>query len=397
MATPDAAQRTDVTRGANGSDGKAPVLVVVQLNGGNDGLNTVVPYGDSLYYDSRPAIRIKEDDVLHLNDQIGLHPSMGALKSFYDAGRMAVVQGVGYPNPDRSHFRSMDIWHTAEPDELAEDGWLGKTMHDLDPKGENPLLGVNVGRGLPRAFHLPGVSVASVSAVDSYGILTGMSATTQRASALDVLSRMYAARDGQAEATFYIGQTGQDAQRGADILKRAAKGYTPAVEYPQANPLAASLKTVAQVKLADLGTRVFYTQIGSFDTHANQAEVHAGLWQRTSEAIAAFYADLEAHQAQQDVVLLVFSEFGRRVRDNGSGTDHGAGSVAFVLGDSVKGGLYGEYPSLRPGHLAEGDLTFNVDFRQLYTTLLERWMGVDSQPVVGGTFEQLDLIRPDAR
>jgi uncharacterized protein (DUF1501 family) len=384
---------TTATAGATGSDGKAPVLVVVQLNGGNDGLDTLIPYGDPLYYDYRPAIRVAEDAVLHLNDDVGLHPSMAPLKPFFDAGRMAVVQGVGYPHPERSHFRSMDIWHTAEPDELAEDGWLGKTMHDLDPKGDNPLLGVNVGRSLPRALRLRGVSVASVNAVDSYGILTEMSATTQRASVLDVLSRMYAAREGQAAATFHIRQTGQDAQRGADVLRRATAGYAPAVEYPQANPLAASLKTVAQIKLADLGTRVFYTQIGSFDTHANQAEVHAGLWQHTSQAISAFYADLKARQAQQDVVLLLFSEFGRRVRDNGSGTDHGAGSVAIVLGDAVRGGLYGEYPSLRPERLAEGDLAYNVDFRQLYATLLERWMGVDSRPVVGGTFEQLDLIR----
>ena len=380
---------TQVAKGA----GRDPVLVVVQLNGGNDGLNTVIPYGNPLYYDNRPAIRVAEDAVLHLNGDVGLHPSMAALKPFYDEGKLAIVQGIGYPNPDRSHFRSMDIWHTAEPDELAEDGWLGKTLHDLDPKAENPVLGVNVGRGLPRAFHLPGVSVASVAAIDSYGVLTGMSATTQRASALEVLSRMYAARDGQAEAMFYIGQTGIDAQRGADIVRQATKGYTAAVQYPQGNPLAASLKTAAQIKLAGLGTRVFYTQIGSFDTHANQAEVHAGLWQRTSEAIAAFYADLREHNAEQDVVLWVFSEFGRRVRDNGSGTDHGAGSVAFVVGDRVKGGLYGEYPSLRPEKLAEGDLTFNVDFRSMYSTILERWMRVDPEPIVGGAFEQFDLFK----
>ncbi|MGH2353789.1 MAG: DUF1501 domain-containing protein, partial [Chloroflexota bacterium] len=372
---------------------KDPVLVVVQLNGGNDGLNTVIPYSNPLYHDSRPAIRLPEDDVLRLNDQVGFHPSMAPLKSFFDDGKLAIIQGIGYPNPDRSHFRSMDIWHTAEPDEMAEDGWLGKTMHDIDPKGENPLLGINVGRGLPRAFHLPNVSVASVASIDSYGVLTGMSATTQRASALDVLSRMYAAREGQAEAMFYIGQTGLDAQRGADVLRQSIKGYSSAVEYPQGNPLAGSLKAVAQMKLADLGTRVFYTQIGSFDTHANQAEVHAGLWTRTSEAIAAFYADLQAHNAEQDVILWVFSEFGRRVRDNGSGTDHGAGSMAFVIGDQVKGGLYGQYPSLRPERQVEGDLAHEVDFRSMYATILERWMRVDPEPIVGGTFEQFDLFK----
>ena len=373
---------------------KDPVLVVVQLNGGNDGLNTVVPYGDSQYYDNRPAIRIPEGDVLHLNDEIGLHPSMAALRPFFDEGKLAIVQGIGYPNPDRSHFRSMDIWHTAEPDEMAEDGWLGKTIHDIDPRADNPLLAVNVGRGLPRAFHLPGVSVASVASIDSYGVLTSMSAATQRASALDVLTRMYAARDVPAEAMFYIGQTGLDAQRGADTLRQAVKDYTSAVQYPTANPLAASLKAVAQIQLAGLGTRIFYTQIGSFDTHANQAEVHAGLWQRTSEAIAAFYADLKEHNANEDVILWVFSEFGRRVRDNGSGTDHGAGSVAFMIGDRVNGGLYGEYPSLRPERQVEGDLAFNVDFRSIYSTLLERWLHVDPEPIVGGNFEQLDLVKP---
>src|SRR5688500_6409518 len=189
---------------ASTANGKDPILVVVQLNGGNDGLNTVIPYANSLYHDNRPTIRVAEDDVLHLNDEVGLHPSMAALKTFYDEGKLAVSQGIGYPNPDRSHFRSMDIWHTSEPDELAENGWLGKTIHDIDPKSENPVMGVNVGRGMPRAFHLPGVSVASVSAIDSYGVLTGMSATTQRASALDALQRMYAARDGGAEAMFQI-------------------------------------------------------------------------------------------------------------------------------------------------------------------------------------------------
>jgi uncharacterized protein (DUF1501 family) len=319
---------------------------------------------------------------------------MAALLPFYDAGKMAIVQGIGYPNPDRSHFRSMDIWHTAEPDEMAEDGWLGKTIHDIDPRADNPLLAVNVGRGLPRAFHLPGVSVASVASIDSYGVLTSMAAATQRASALDVLTRMYAAREGQAEAMFYIGQTGLDAQRGADTLRQAVKGYTSSVQYPAGNPLAASLKAVAQMKLADLGTRIFYSQIGSFDTHANQAEVHAGLWQRTSEAIAAFYEDLKEHNANEDVILWVFSEFGRRVRDNGSGTDHGAGSVAFMIGDHVNGGLYGEYPSLRSDRQVEGDLAFNVDFRSVYATLLERWMHVDPEPIVGGNFEQIDLVKP---
>src|ERR671924_248477 len=179
---------------------KDNVLVVLQLSGGNDALNTIVPYSDPRYLDNRPVVRIDPERVLPIDDAIGFNPAMAPIKELWDQGKVAIIQGIGYPNPDRSHFRSMDIWHTAEPDEMAEDGWLGKTIHDIDPRAENPLLGVNVGRGLPRAFHLPGVSVASVASIDSYGVLTGMSATTQRASALDVLQRMYAARDGQAEA-----------------------------------------------------------------------------------------------------------------------------------------------------------------------------------------------------
>jgi uncharacterized protein (DUF1501 family) len=375
---------------------REPALVVVQLNGGNDGLNTVVPFGDSLYYDYRPTIKVAEDDLLHVDARVGLHPSMAPLKTLYDEGKFAVFQGIGYPDPSRSHFTSMGIWQTADLGDQSQGGWLAKAIHDLDPKAENPVLGMNFGRTLPRALQLPGVPVASVDSLDTYGVLTGISSSPRRASALETLTRMYAARDGQTQMMAAIGQTGLDAQRGADLLRQGVKDYVSTVDYPANNPLASSLKGVAQVLLAGLGTRVFYTQYGSFDTHANQVQAHAALWTRTSEAIAAFFADLRAHNASEQVVVLVFSEFGRTVKDNGSGTDHGAGSVAFVLGDPVKGGLYGQYPSLRRDQLLEGDLGFHTDFRSVYATLLERWMGVDSEPIVQGTFEQFDLIRQPA-
>jgi uncharacterized protein (DUF1501 family) len=371
---------------------KAPTLVVVELTGGNDALNTLVPYGDPLYYDQRPNQNVPEDQVLDIDGRRGLNPNFATLKPFLDSGKMAVIEGIGYPHPNRSHFRSMDIWHTAEPDELAEDGWIGQAIRELDPKAENPRTGVNIGRGMPRAFHLPGVSSASVATVDTYGVLTNLSSMTRRASALDLLSRMYAAHEGQNEVGVYIGDTGLQAQSGALILNDAAKQYASSVQYPNNNQLAANLRDVAKIKLADLGTRFFYAQHGSFDTHANQKENHPGLLRQAAEAIAAFYADLESHDAAEDVVLWIFSEFGRRVRDNGSGTDHGAGGLAFLIGDHVNGGFYGETPSLRPTDQIEGDLAFNVDFRSVYASILEQWMGVEAAPIVGGAYEQFELF-----
>jgi uncharacterized protein (DUF1501 family) len=193
------------------------------------------------------------------------------------------------------------------------------------------------------------------------------------------------------EVLRYMGQTGLDAQKGADILRTALGKYQSTVEYPKSQ-IAENLKGIAQVKLADLGTRVFYTSHGTFDTHATQLPAHAKLWQEVSEGIDAFFQDLRAHDAADDVLMLVWSEFGRRVKDNGAGTDHGAGSVAFILGEHVTGGMYGEYPSLKREDLTLGNLKYNVDFRSTYATILDRWMKIDAQPIVNGNFEEFAII-----
>jgi uncharacterized protein (DUF1501 family) len=384
---------------------KDPILVVVQLTGGNDALNTIVPYSNGLYYDNRKTVRIAPEDVLRIDDQYGFHPSMRAIKPFWDNGNMAILAGVGYPNPNYSHFRSMDIWYTCEPDKIATDGWLGKTVREIDPKAENVLTAVNFGRGLPRALSLSGVPVASVAQLDTYGLLTSLSSVAQRQSALEVFSCLYddgwndqgAAHEAAAPARpgedvlRYMGQTGLDAQKGADILRTALGKYQSTVEYPK-SPIAESLKGIAQVKLADLGTRVFYASHGTFDTHATQLPTHAKLWQEVSEGIAAFFDDLRAHNAADDVMLLIWSEFGRRVKDNGAGTDHGAGSVAFILGDHVKGGMYGEYPSLKSDALTLGNLKYNVDFRSAYASILDQWMKIESAPIVNGKFEEFAIV-----
>ena len=370
---------------------KDPILVVIQLTGGNDYLNTLIPHGDSLYYDNRPNVGISPDDVLRIDDHLGFNPAMAPIKTLYDQGNVAVINGIGYPNPNRSHFRSMDIWHTAEPDKVGNDGWLGRVIRDLDPNSENVLTGVNFGRGLPRALAMTGVPVASVAVLETYGVLTGITEPAERDQALDVFARMYAPALGTGPVMDYLGQTGLDALMGADILKKAPETYRSSIEY-DASPIGQNLQGIAKVLLADIGTRVFYTQHGGYDTHANEGPAHPKLWSELSQSISDFYADLMEHDSSDNVLMFVFSEFGRRVRDNGSGTDHGSGGLALAIGDAVQGGMYGEYPSLKESNLLEGDLNFGVDFRGVYGTMVERWLGLDAKVVVGGTFEQLAFV-----
>ena len=367
-------------------------LVVLQLYGGNDTLNTVVPYADPLYYDLRPNVRIEEDAVLKIDDYLGLNSNLAPIKELWDEEKLAIINGIGYPNPNRSHFRSVDIWHTAQPDKLRQEGWLGCAIRDLDPKGENVVTAVNFGRGLPRALAAKGVSVASVGNLETYGLFRDLEDEAARELALEAFAQMYGGAEGKGPLKEFLGQTGSDALRGADILRTAPEKYSSSVEYGP-SPVAQSLRNVAQVMFADLGTRIYYTTYGNFDTHAGELPSHAKLWQDTAEAIGDFVDDLEEHAHGDDTAILVFSEFGRRLKDNGSGTDHGSGGSAFVIGGQVKGGLYGDYPSLREEDQLDGDLQFNNDFRSTYSTLLEQWLGLDPVEAVNGTFEQLDFFR----
>ena len=371
---------------------KPPVLVVLQLTGGNDYFNSVIPYTDANYYDSRRSLQIPENRALKLDDEIGLHPAMAPMKDIYEQGDMAIIHGVGYENSPRSHFRSMDIWHTCEPDKVGTEGWLGRAINHIDPKSENPVTGVNVGQALPRALVAPGVSVASVADVSTYGLLTNIEQQEQRQQVLERFANMYAPAVGSGQVMDYLGQTGLDALKGADILKVAPQQYNSSVEYG-ASPIAQKLKDIAMMHTADVGTRVFYCDHGSFDTHAAQATTHAQLWTDVSEAIADFWDDLREHDADDNVVMFLFSEFGRRVRDNGSGTDHGAAGVAFAIGPSVDGGMYSEYPETRPEALQQGDLVPNQDFRGVYSTILEDWMNLEAPSIVNGHFEKPAFVR----
>ena len=366
-------------------------LVVVQLSGGNDYLNTIVPYGDDEYYDFRKTVHIDQESVLPVDGTYGFNSNLGPIKQLYDEGKVAVINGIGYDNPNRSHFRSMDIWHTALPDEIGNEGWLGRVIREIDPSGENVLTGVNFGRGLPRALGVRGVPVASVGNLETYGLFTDIEDEATRSLALRAFAHMYGGVQGKDPVLDFLGQTGSNALKGADILRTAPEKYSSSIEYA-ANPIAQSMRSAAQVLFADLGTRVFYTQHGSFDTHSGELTSHAKLWQEVSGAIGDFYDDLKEHGREDEVVVLVFSEFGRRIKDNGSGTDHGSGGVAFVIGSEVKGGMYGQYPSIREADQLEGDLHFNNDFRSTYSTIIEKWFGMDAVPIVNGTFEQFDFV-----
>ena len=373
---------------------KDPVLAVMSLSGGNDGLNTVIPYNDPNYRDYRKALGIPEDQIIPITDQLGLHPAMAPLKKYWDEGSLAIIQGIGYPNGSLSHFRSMDIWATCEPEELGVVGWLGSVIQDVDPTGENVLTGVNFGRGLPRSLAKEGVAVASVGDLSTYGLLTDMGAEAQRAEALDLFGRMYAPAIGQGAVDDYIRRTGIEALKGADILTTAPGMYRSEVEYAS-SAMGGYLRDMAQVHNAEFGTRVMFTTApyNIFDTHANQAVGHANLLQDVAVNVDSFMTDIRQLGKSDNVTLFFYSEFGRRAMDNGSGTDHGTGGVAFVIGDHVKGGLYGEYPSLDANKLEDrGNLQHNVDFRSAYTTLLDRWMGLDAKAITGGTFEPVPFL-----
>jgi len=373
---------------------KDPVVVVLQLSGANDPLNTIIPYTNPYYRDNRPKVGIPEDQVIPINDELGFNPNMGPVQKLYEEGKVAIIHGIGYDNSPRSHFRSMDIWHTCEPDKVGTEGWLGKVIRDLDPTGANVLTGVNFGQGLPRALALRGVPVTSVSDLASYGVLSdvpGINNERDRDRMLDLFSRIYAPTIGTGPVMDYLSHTGQNVLDGADVIRVAPETYSSTIEYAD-TPIARSLKSVAQVHLANLGTKIFYTQHGSFDTHFNQLPQHTKLWTDVGRAIGDFYSDLREHNASENLIMVLFTEFGRRVKDNGTGTDHGAGGIAFVIGDRVKGGMYNEYPSLKPEDLTQGDLAPNYDFRGFYSSIIDKWLGLDPVPVVGGTFEQLSFV-----
>jgi uncharacterized protein (DUF1501 family) len=366
------------------------VLVLVQLAGGNDGLNTLVPFEDADYYRLRPTIGIPKAKVLRVSETLGLHPSCTALHAMFNDGNVAIVQNVGYPNPNRSHFRSTEIWETASAsDQFASTGWIGRYMDNACagvPADSHDPLAVHITNGLPQSF-------MGEHAHPTFGLVPGGGNRRDNEETRRLLETMIARStpepDPAASSTF-LKQTFMDALVTEKKVQRLISEYRPGTAYP-GNPFAASLRNVAALIAAGLPTRVYFVSLSGFDTHSNQAGQQASLLGQLSDGLAAFQKDLEAHQLGDQVTTMTFSEFGRRPSENESkGTDHGTAAPLFVMGARVKGGLHGTPPSLKLER--NQDLAFSTDFRRVYATALERWLDCPAEPVLGRKFEPLPIV-----
>lgn len=375
-------------------------LVVIQMTGGNDGLNTVVPFSDDAYYKARPTLGLKDAQLLKLNENVALNSGLKGLKNLYDKGQVAVIQGVGYPNPSYSHFRSMEIWQSANPDSAPRSGWLGRYIDSAAQAGDPTALSklamtignTGQGGGAPLAFWTDKTVVLSFGGIERFQFKGDNGLKGDREAQLVAARKIYGTVNNNAVAE-YVRKTAYDALDASETLEKLLKNYKSAVEYPK-NEFANRLKTIAQLLNSDYGSRIFYVSTdGSFDTHFNEAGSHSRLLQNMGDAIEAFYADLAAHNLADSVMTMTFSEFGRRVAENGSrGTDHGSAAPMFVIGGKnvVKPGIYGEQPSLTD--LDGGNMRSKVDFRSVYGTVLKDWLKTDPQPVVGGDFPTLNFV-----
>ena len=364
------------TQSPSGKDGK--ILVVVQLSGGNDGLNTVIPFADDLYHRARPTIHHEAKAVLKIDGYIGLHPNLAGLKKLYDQGLMSVVQGVGYPNPNRSHFRSMDIWHSAQPDkEVVTTGWLGRYF-DNTCKGTDPHVGLSIGDRLPLAMEGERIQPLSFEKPETYRYA---GRDVDHYLELNKAKKLVSAEAGPAAQLDFLHRTAMDAQLSSDEILKMTRAHAPAATYPFGE-FGAGLRTVAAMINGGLPTRVYYVSLGSFDTHAQERNVHDRLMQQLSDGVSAFWADLTAQKNDDRVLMMTFSEFGRRVEQNASaGTDHGAAAPMMFFGKSIKQGIVGAHPSLKD--LDQGDLKYAIDFRSVYASVLQNWLETPSVPIVG--------------
>jgi uncharacterized protein (DUF1501 family) len=373
--------------------GNGRVLVVLQLDGGNDGLNTIVPYTDSTYYSARPTLAIPEASVLKATDKLGFHPVMTKFKSLFDQGRVAVVQNTGYPTPDLSHFRSRIIYHRADPntqESFDELGWLGRYADLKLANSGNPLSVVNFGQSVAKSLISEKAIPASILDYQLYQFQTDTKFTGDRNNQINAFKKSNGVMSNSPDFLFIEG-TGIDAVESSDVLQTGIKKYNSSVTYP-ASVLGRQLQMAAQLIAADLGTQILHITAGGFDTHSQQKADHEELLTNVSDGLEAFYRDLTQLGKANNVLVMAFSEFGRRVNENGSaGTDHGASGPMFILGNAVKGGFYGQSPSLTNLDNA-GNTKFDIDFRAVYGTIVSDWLQSDPVAILGSQFENIGFL-----
>ena len=360
------------------------VLVILQLSGGNDGLNTVIPVQNDIYYKVRPRLGIEKSKALLLNDEVGLHPALTGLRDLYNDGSLGILNSVGYPNPDRSHFRSMDIWHSAsKSDEYVNTGWIGRYLDAQCAGCDKPTQALEIDDTLSLA--LKGEQVKGLAMRDPkrlYG-------TSQEKFFKEVVANH---KDQAGEQPVdYLYKTMAETVASADYIFKQSKLHPSTAQYPGSG-LGQSFKTIASLIFSDINTKVYYVSLGSFDTHVNQAGQQQRLFTEMNEAITAFVKDLKANNRFQDVMLMSFSEFGRRVAQNASGgTDHGtANNMFFVSGGLKQKGVLNALPDLND--LQEGDLKHQVDFKQVYATILKNWLQTDDKSILGKQFDHLPFL-----
>lgn len=366
--------------------GDSRVLVLLELAGGNDGLNTVVPYADPGYLAARKGLAIQASEVRRLDEEVGFHPALEQLQTRYEAGGVAVIEGVGYPNPIRSHFLSTDIWHSGNLEgRRSGNGWVGRLADSAFASQDDPNSVIALGAKVPFCCEGDVYRAIALSSTRSYRVAGGDRLVETLDSAVSSAKVSERARS-------FLQRAYLEARESSDAVAKAVAGYRPGAEYPGNNPLAGQLKTIASLLSGGLDTRVFFAQMGGFDTHNNQLQRQRQLLSQFDGALGAFFTDLESLGLADRVIVLAYSEFGRRVKPNASGgTDHGAASSMFAIGKNVRGGRYGARPDLASLD-DNGDLVFTTDFRSVYATVIDRWLGADARLVLGSEHARLGFL-----
>ena len=374
------------------TDANNRTLLVVQLAGGNDGINTVVPYSQQAYYQARPTLALQPNELLQIDGEVGLHPSMGGLMNLFKSHDAAILQGVGYANPNRSHFESTIIWESASTDNSLGGGWLGRYL-DAAKRTDPKTAAVNIGGLVPLTLTGWVSRGLSIDSLDRFRVFPTPTAQTDTQDEDTIKLMNEVACTACQEYSSLVGammQAGLDATAASDTIAQAALNYQTNAVYPQ-DDFGSRMKLAAQIAGSNLNPKIIYVELGGFDTHANQKGQQADLLKTLSDGIAAFYQDMSDQGRANDTLVMTFSEFGRRVQENGNrGTDHGTAEPLFVVGGKVSSDLYGATPSLTD--LDQGDIKYGIDFRQLYASVLDDWLGVDSSAILGQKYDKLSVL-----